>query len=133
MEFRLWLPRKELEPLQKEVDAMKIEELQRRYSELLELAKDRDMKWEFEEEWNTFLRMDTINEKKVWASPWKVVDLYPNGRIDFCGWSACIEYMSYRNHFLHGNYQGCQPCCPCNNVMNPVISVHDKGFFRDEV
>ena len=34
MEFRLWLPRKELEPLQKEVDAMKIEELQRRYSEL---------------------------------------------------------------------------------------------------
>lgn len=170
IQFRLWIPGKELEPLQKVVDAMEIEELRRKYSELLELAKDRDMKREFEErnhirrehgkmeltfaeEWNAFLRTETINGKNVCASPWKVLDLYPNGRMDFCCWFVpilnirdyicngkldieeivnSIEYMAYRNHFLHEIYWGCMPCCPCNDIMNPINSLHDKGYLRDE-
>lgn len=166
--FRLWIPSDELVPIQEEVERMDIDMLRKKYAELLKLAEGRDMASElearnrlrriqgknelsFEEDWNATARMKTINGKRICAAPWSFLDIYPSGRLDFCGWfcetlniqdyvkdnyvdwdevANSIEYMIHRNHILHGNYKGCQACCPMNDITSPITGYHDYGYYR---
>lgn len=168
--FRLWVPSEELAPMQKIVDAMPYEELVDKYGDLLELAKDRNVQKEneernrlrrehgkkemtFEDDYSSTLHLKDIGGQKVCSSPWEMLDLYPNGRLDFCGWyweTLNVEdyiadgrlnivdvvnspqYMILRNHFLHGNYRGCQECCPMNDVLSPVLDIHAAGVNRKD-
>jgi hypothetical protein len=170
LSFRLWIPSKELLPLQNEVNAADINELREKYKELLELAQDRDMKKEFElrnkirvenekkplsfdEEWSPTIRLTTIDNKKICFAPWQEIDLYPTGRMDFCGWFEktlnikdyiiddnvnwdeilnSSEYKIIRNNMLNGNYEGCLACCPMNSCNTEVQSLHKYGYEREE-
>ena len=101
--FRLWVPLKELENMQLEVEKIPIEELRKEYAELLELAKDRDMKKEyedrqtirkkygkkeftFEEDWAPTLHQIKINSKNICFAPFKELDIYPDAKAEVCGW-----------------------------------------------
>lgn len=71
--------------------------------------------------------------KRVCFAPWKEIDIYPSGRIDFCSWigetlnirdfilddkvdwDALLnspEYKAGRKGVLEGKYSGCLECCP---------------------
>ena len=168
--FRLWLPSKELAPIQEKVNKMDIALLREKYADIIELAKDRNMLKEFEErnrirkergkrelsfeeDFSPTLRMDDICGQRLCASPWKMIDLYPTGRLDFCGWFQrtlnfynYIEdgapdwneilnspaYMMYRSHILKGDYTGCMTCCPLNNCNTPIMDLFQYGFNREE-
>lgn len=101
--FRLWIPLKESEIIQKKVESLPIEKLQSEYSDLIELAKDRSMEEEykkrreirkikgkkeftFEEDWTPTIRQTEKNNKKVCFAPFKELDIYPNGDVECCGW-----------------------------------------------
>lgn len=168
MSFRLWLPSKELAPIQERVDKMDIAVLHQKYADIIELAQGRDMLKEFEErnrirrergknelsfeeDFNATLRMDDICGQRLCASPWKMIDIYPTGRLDFCGWFKRTlniydyiqngvpdwneilnspTYMMYRSHILKGNYKGCMTCCPLNNCHTPIMDLHQYGYKR---
>ena len=101
--FRLYMPLKELDLAQSEVEKIPIEELRKEYTELLELAKDRDMKKEYEkrqelrkkrnkkvftftEDYNFTVHQININNKKICFAPFKELDIYPDGMIECCSW-----------------------------------------------
>ena len=101
--FRLWVPLKELELMQPEVEKIPIEQLRKEYTELLELAKNRDMKKEYEnrqeirkkhgkktfsfkEDWTFSIQQINLNNKDICFAPFKELDIYPNGMIECCGW-----------------------------------------------
>lgn len=75
-------------------------------------------------------------KSEICFAPWKVPDLYPNGRIDFCGCFVKTfnikeyitndyvdrdeilnfpKYMIIRNRMMYDDYQGCLLCCSMNN------------------
>lgn len=166
--FRLWIPVKESGPLQREVEAEFIEELNKKYSDLLELCRERSPKIEFEkrnelrrkqgkrelsyfEDVAPSLRLERRNGQQMCFAPWGEIDLYPSGRMDFCGWfeptldfTKYIEdnsvdwekilnsfaYMSARKRIAHGNFRGCQTCCPMNSVKNPLESIDKYNCGR---
>jgi len=168
--FRLWLPLDEVEPLQKEVEEMPLADLKEKYQDLLELAKDRSVRTEFEqrniwrkklgkkqlsfdEDFAPTLRITKVASTDICFAPWKELDLYPDGRLDFCGWFErtlnlhdflendivdwdkilnSFEYMSARKRMLQGNFRGCQDCCPMNSSKNPLVPVHTYGLERIE-
>jgi len=168
--FRLWVPLKELEAMQQEVEKESIDDLKNKYGEILELAKNRSMKDEsekrnrireqygkktlsFSEEWSCSIRMINIEGKEVCFAPWNELDIYPDGRIDFCGWFQATlslhgfiknnkvdwdkiinspEYVVYRKNILNNDYTGCQICCPMNSASSEVIPVHKYGYDRIE-
>ncbi|NMA29360.1 MAG: hypothetical protein GX934_16510 [Burkholderiales bacterium] len=168
--FRLWLPFAEAAPLQEEVEATPLAELQEKHREVLDLARDRSMSEElrqrneiraqrgkkvilFEEAWTPTIRMIEVCGKQVCFAPWKEIDLYPNGRLDFCGWyketlnlrdfiendsvdwSRILnspEFRTIRNNIWNYCFDGCQTCCPMNNCTSPVIPIHKYGFDRIE-
>lgn len=168
--FRLWIPTAEAAPLQAEVDATPLPVLREKHGDLLELAKDRSMDAEhqarnrlrsergkkqmlFDEEWTPTMRQADIYGKKVCFAPWKEIDLYPDGRLDFCGWfretlnlkSFIVddtvdwdrilnspEFKTYRHNMHNGCFDGCMSCCPMNSYANPVIPVHKYGYDRVE-
>jgi organic radical activating enzyme len=168
--FRLWLPLKEAEPIQKEVDAVPIAQLREKYREIFELAKNRSMDKEnklrnkirmqrgkkplnVDEEWNASMKLVDKNNKKVCFAPWSEIDLYPNGRMDFCGWFKPTlnlnhfiknnkvdwneilnspEYMFYRKKIYEDKFDGCMDCCPMNSKNNPIIPTHKYGYDRVE-
>lgn len=150
VQFRLWVPAKELAPMQAKVDTMEIGQLRDKYADVLKMAEGRDIQREyeernrvrktrgkkelsFEEDVSATLRQeDRFGEMKC-ASPWEMIDIYPTGRMDFCGWFIntlniydfiesgvpdwkeimnAIEYMVYRKHILSDNYKGCLGSCP---------------------
>lgn len=101
--FRLWIPLAEVELLQPEVDAIPIEELRREYADVLELAKNRSMKQEyelrqkirkehgkktftFEEDWTPTIHQTQVRNKNLCFAPFKEIDIYPNGTLECCGW-----------------------------------------------
>lgn len=106
--FRLWLPLNATQKLQAEVEAMPIDTLREKYSELLELAKDRDMvrEWQernklreergkklltLEEDYFATLRSyeKTLSSGEkicTCTMPFKGIDLWANGRLDVCAW-----------------------------------------------
>ena len=99
--FRTYLPLKELEILQPDVEKIPIEELRIKYKELLDLVEDRDMKGEFlarqnirrkygkkefvfDEDWVTVFYKMEINNKKVCSAPFKEIDIHSNGMMESC-------------------------------------------------
>ena len=84
-------------------------------------------------------------------APWGEIDLYPSGRMDFCGWFEptlnlqdfiendrvdwnvvlnSFPYMAARKRILHGNFRGCQVCCPMNSVKNPLEPIEKYNCGR---
>ena len=156
--FRLWIPTKETAPIQAEVDAEPLSELQEKYADVLKLAANRNMKDElelrnriraanekkmflFDEDYSPTVRKIEKEGKKVCFAPWNELDLYPNGRMDFCGWfretlniknfikddkvdwDAVLnseEYIACRYNIMHDNYDGCMPECPMNDCKLPI-------------
>ncbi len=170
MNFRLWIPLKELEPMQIKVDAMDINELKEKYPSILELAEGRDILKEHQErnrirrergkneltvdeDFNASLRKEDIAGQRVCFSPWKMIDIYPTGRMDFCGWFIRTlniydfiqdgapdwneilnhpTFMIYRKHMLNGIYKGCMECCPMNASNSSISELHMHGFTQEE-
>jgi MoaA/NifB/PqqE/SkfB family radical SAM enzyme len=168
--FRLWIPFAEAETMQAEVEAMPIGELKEKYRDLLVLADGRSMDEEFakrnrlrvengktalsfKEDYCVTIRLTEIGGKEVCFAPWSEIDLYPNGRIEFCGWYRptlniydFIEensvnwdhilnsnyYRICRHNILNDNYQGCQTCCPMNNCSSNITPVFKYGYERLE-
>lgn len=156
--FRLWIPVKEAAPIQKEVEGVPIEVLKEKYHDLLELCETRSPRVDFEKRntWRkklgknvlTFyedvapsLRLTRRNGQQMCFAPWGEIDLYPSGRLDFCGWFVptlnlndfveenqvdwdkilnSFEFMAARKRIVQGNFRGCQVCCPMNSEKNPL-------------
>lgn len=160
--FRLWLPVKEAAIIQQEVEATPIEELNKKYAKILKLAAGRSPMAEFNRR-NELRRefgkaeLDLVDDisptlhlrehcgREMCFAPWNEIDLYPDGRMDFCGWFQptlninnfirndggkefvnwdeiinSYEYVAARYRILHEDFAGCQVCCPMNSVKNPV-------------
>jgi len=146
--FRLWIPLKELKMMQPEVEAIPLAELNNEYADILEMAKGRSMEAEyearrairksrgkkeisFEEDWLPALRQTRIGGKITCASPFHLLDIYPDGRFECCSWITprftveCgavdweREYNSLamkrlRRDMLNNRYTLCMVCCPLN-------------------
>lgn len=174
--FRLWIPAKEAQNLQQEVEAIPLSELENKYKKILKLAEGRNILAEFEErnkirrevgkaeldfenDLAPTLHLKPNSDKEICFAPWNEIDLYPDGRMDFCGWfeptlniknfiqtdSAgkefvdwnkvinCFEYVSARYRILHDDFRGCQVCCPMNSVKNPIepVTKYNLDRFKD--
>lgn len=153
LNFRLWVPTKELAPMQAKVQEIDIALLRDKYANILKLAEGRNIQKEheernrirktkkknelgFDEDLHASLRRENKCGHMKCASLWQMIDIYPTGRMDFCGWFIntlniydyikdgvpdwneilnSFEYMTYRKHILSGNYKGCMTCCPMND------------------
>ena len=160
--FRLWVPTAELAMMQKIVDAESDEELRQKYADLLALAKGRSIVGEFEErneirlrqgkrplsfdeDYSNTVRLEKRDGRELCFAPWKELDLYPDGRLDFCGWYIRTQriqdfmedgkldwnevinsyaYMRGRHRILLGDYDECQDCCPMNDAANPILNMY---------
>lgn len=158
IQFRLWVPLKELDLVEKEMSSVSIDQLKEKYEDILKLAERRSIEKEhnkrnllrrnrgkkelsFQEDYSLTLRTENINNKKVCAMGWNALDLYPDGRLDFCGWhiptlyfpdyvkdeqvdwNAVInseEFQIYRENMLNGDYSGCMSCCPIIREIVPL-------------
>jgi hypothetical protein len=103
--FRLWIPLKEAESLQDEVDAMPLSDLEAEYADILTLAQNRSMLREYEErqrlraacgkkvhtwdeDWTPTIHQTEIDGRRVCFAPFKAMDIYPNGMVSCCCWVA---------------------------------------------
>lgn len=160
--FRLWIPAKEAASIQQEVEAIPIFELNKKYAKFLKLAENRSVLGELKrrnelrkahgknelslvDDISPTLHLRKAGDSEICFAPWNEIDLYPEGRMDFCGWFHetlnikdfiqikdgkefvdwdeilnSYEYVAARYRILHGNYEGCQTCCPMNSIKNPV-------------
>jgi GT2 family glycosyltransferase/pyruvate-formate lyase-activating enzyme len=166
--FRLWIPHEEPGRLQADVEATPINELREKYRDFLELAKNRSMIEEFkerdrirreygkrlltmEEDYSPTIRMTDIGGKSVCFAAWSELDLYPNGRIDFCGWYRPTlniknfikndtldwndilnsdDYKICRRNILNDNFQGCMSSCPMNSCTSEIVPPFRYGLDR---
>jgi GT2 family glycosyltransferase/pyruvate-formate lyase-activating enzyme len=166
--FRLWIPHEEPGRLQGVIDTTPIEELRERYKDLLELAKDRSMTEEFkerdrirrengkrpltmEEDYSPTIRMTDVGGKSVCFAAWSELDLYPNGRLDFCGWfRPTLNFKDYiksdrvnwedilnsndyrisRRNILNDSFQGCMSSCPMNSCTSEIVPPFKYGLER---
>lgn len=168
--FRLWMPLKEAELLQPEVEAIPIEELKNEYKDILELAKDRDMKKEyllrqkirkkhgkkvlnFDEDWRANLFQYKKGNKMVCSSPYRMLDIYPDLKLDCCGWiiprlnlrdwieNGALDWDKLYNSdemkqircgMINDDYSLCQKCCPLNPEYNEICPPHKYGYDRKD-
>lgn len=171
--FRLWVPTGEAEALQQEVEAIPIAELNAKYEKILRKAEGRSILGEFKQrnefrraagkmelalvdDFSPSLHLKCIDGKDYCFAPWNEIDLYPDGRLDFCGWfeptlniknfiqcdsDGCefvdwekilnsFEYASARYRILRDDFRGCQVCCPMNSVKSPVEPVTKYNVDR---
>jgi len=101
--FRLWIPLKESEMMQPKVETIPLSKLKTEYADILELAKDRSMKTEYEtrqairetkgkkifsfdEEWTPTIRQTRINDKDICFAPFNLLDIFPNEKFECCSW-----------------------------------------------
>lgn len=150
IQFRLWVPLKELDLAEASMSKISIDKLEEKYKDILKLAQGRNIEREhnkrnllrkengkkelsFEEDYSLTLRTGNIDGKKICESGWNMLDFYPNGRLDFCGWHVPTLYFPdyikndkvdwneiinsenfriYRANMLSGDYSGCMTCCP---------------------
>lgn len=150
IQFRLWVPLKELDIAEKELQLVSLYDLQEKYDDIFQLAKNRSIEGEHnkrnyirrnngkreltkDEEYSLTLRTFCVKGNTVCAMGWNSLDLYPNGRLDFCGWHIPTlffpdyikndsvdwneiinsnEFLNYREKMLKGDYSGCMSCCP---------------------
>lgn len=163
MNFRLWVPVKELELIEEQVNNESDADLCEKYHEIDELAKGRSIVDEhkqrnalrrkagkaelnFDEDHSSTIRLETRMGRDICWAPWKELDIYPDGRIDFCGWYEptqnlnyffsengyldwdevinSYEYMRGRKRILQHEYDECQTCCPMNDVANPIVDLY---------
>lgn len=148
--FRLWVPLKELELAEKNGYEHDVAVLEKKYETIHKLSQSRSIIEEhnrrnmirrergkralfLEKEISPTLRKTDIDGKRVCFAPWKEVDIYPSGRIDFCGWISetlnirdfiygeevdwerllnSPEYKAGRKGVLEDKYSGCMECCP---------------------
>ena len=148
--FRLWVPLKELELAEKNGYEHDTAVLEKKYEVIHKLSQGRSIIGEnkrrndirrkrgkktlsLDKELSPTLRMIDIGGKRVCFAPWKEIDIYPSGRIDFCGWIAetlnihdficdervewkkllnSPEYKAGRQGVFEGRYPGCMECCP---------------------
>lgn len=171
--FRLWLPAGEVATLQQEVESIPIGELNAKYEKILRLAEGRSILGEFNrrneirracgkdelafvDDVSPSLHLKRTVGKDVCFAPWNEIDLYPDGRLDFCGWFEptlniknfirrddegnevvdwdrilnSFEYASARYRILRDDFRGCQVCCPMNSIKSPVESVTKYNLDR---
>lgn len=171
--FRLWLPTGEAATLQQEVELIPIDELRAKYADILRKAEGRSILGELNRR-NEFRRaagkyelaiVDDVSpslhlkqdtDREICFAPWNEIDLYPDGRLDFCGWFEptlniknfiehdasgneyvdwsrilnSFEYASARYRILHDDFRGCQLCCPMNSIKYPVEPVTKYNVDR---
>lgn len=166
--FRLWLPTAEAISLQQEVEAIPIDELRDKYADILRRAEGRSILGEFNrrneirrsigkyeldivDDVSPSLHLKKIADREICFAPWNEIDLYPDGRLDFCGWFEptlnihdfirddsvdwekilnSFEYASARYRILRNDFRGCQVCCPMNSIKNPVEPVTKYNLDR---
>ena len=171
--FRLWVPTGEAATLQQEVEAIPIDELNAKYEKILQLAEGRSILDEFKrrndirrscgkkelsivDDISPSLHLKQDADREICFAPWNEIDLYPDGRLDFCGWFErtlnvkdfiqrdadgknfvdwekilnSFEYASARYRILHDDFRGCQVCCPMNSVKSPVEPVTKYNVDR---
>ena len=166
--FRLWMPSGEAYALQQEVEAIPIEKLRSKYSKILKMAEKRSVLDEFKkrneirracgkkelklvDDISPSLHLKQESDREICFAPWNEIDLYPDGRLDFCGWFEptlnikdfiknnsvdwdkilnSFEYASARYRILHDDFRGCQVCCPMNSVKSPVEPVTKYNVDR---
>lgn len=164
--FRLWVPTGEAPALQQEVEAIPIDELNAKYEKILRAAEGRSILGELKRR-NEIRRacgkreLDLVNDispslhlrgdKEICFAPWNEIDLYPDGRLDFCGWFErtlniknfirdgvvdwervlnSFEYASARYRILRGDFRGCQVGCPMNSIKSPIEPVTKYNVER---
>lgn len=162
--YKLWVPMKEVEEMQSVIDALPLEQLQEKYRGLAALAEKRSISKEFEqrnelrakygkalfslaEDYDQTLQTIEFGKCTVCKAPWNEIDLYPNGKLDFCGWHSTglnlydfiendggvdwekiinsLEYQKRRYNILHGSYAGCMKCCPYNGEQREIKSIFE--------
>ena len=170
--FRLWLPTAEAAVIQQEVEATPIDELNRKYAKILKLAEGRSILGELNQRnkirrecgKNELVLVDDLSptlhlmkteDREICFAPWNEIDLYPEGRMDFCGWFQptlniknfirvkggkefvdwdeilnSYEYVAARYRILRGDYEGCMLCCPMNSIKNPVEACSKYNLDR---
>lgn len=170
--FRLWMPSGEAATLQQEVEAIPIEKLKIKYEKILKMAEGRSIAGELAkrneirrsmgkkeltmvDDISPSLHLRQESDREICFAPWNEIDLYPDGRMDFCGWFEptlniknfiqvengkefvdwdkilnSFEYASARYRILHDDFRGCQVCCPMNSVKSPVEAVTKYNFDR---
>ena len=170
--FRLWIPAKEAANIQQEVEAIPIDELNKKYEKILQLAEGRSVIDELNQrnkiremcgkntlsivdDISSTLHLKKVEDREICFAPWNEIDLYPDGRMDFCSWFMptlniknfiqvkddkefvnwdeilnSYEYVAARYRILHNDYEGCQVCCPMNSVKNPVESCTKYNLDR---
>lgn len=148
--FKLWLPIKELEEAERHGYERNMDALKIKYSEADLLSQGRSIKSEWEERnrvrsergkrplsfWEdgaATLHKISIDDHKVCANPWRMIDLYPTGRLEFCSWyePRTLDFNDFihdgkvdwekiynhpwfkfgRNEVINGCYWGCMKCC----------------------
>ena len=170
--FRLWLPTAEAAVIQQEVEATPIDELNRKYEKILKLAEGRNIVDELNrrnkirrecgknelvlvDDLSPTLHLMKTEDREICFAPWNEIDLYPDGRMDFCSWFQptlniknfirvkaakefvdwdeilnSYEYVAARYRILHGDYEGCMLCCPMNSIKNPVEACSKYNLDR---
>ena len=162
--YRMWIPTSELDDMQPLVDNEDIRYIESLYPRIKALAQDRDALKEhalrnrlrrqhgkkelsMDEDFFSTLRLEDRCGKKLCFAPWKELDLYPNGRLDFCGWyigtqtidrflakdgytldwfEVINSYIMMRERYriINEDYDRCQTCCPMNTAANPVLDLY---------
>ena len=115
MQFRL-LKTRQFNPLQKEVDEMPLPELKERYADLVRLARNRDMRHEYEqrnqfrvargktalsfqEDYLPTLFPTARNGANVCcSSPWRIMDIDLDGQVTICSWLNSWPQANYKNY-----------------------------------
>ena len=148
--------------MQEVVDAESEVALKEKYRDVLALAEGRSIVGEYEErnawrrrlgkaeltfdeDYSSTIRLEARAGRRLCFAPWKELDLYPSGRLDFCGWyeptldlKGFIEhgtvdwnevlnsyaYMRGRYRILRSDYDECQDCCPMNDQTNPILNLY---------
>lgn len=171
--FRLWVPVKEMAALQQEVEAIPIDELNKKYEKILQLAEGRNILSEWRkrnkirrelgknelaivDDFSPTLHLKKLDDREICFAPWNEIDLYPNGRMDFCGWFEetlniknfihtdsdgknfvdwekvlnSFQCASARKRILNDDFRGCQVCCPMNSIKSPVEPVTKYNIDR---
>ena len=171
--FRLWMPTGEAYALQQEVEAIPIDELNAKYEKILCMASGRSILGEFNrrneirracgkrelelvDDISPSLHLKQSSDREICFAPWNELDLYPDGRLDFCGWFEptlniknfirhdggkefvdwervlnSFEYASARYRILRNDFRGCQVGCPMNSVASPIEPVTKYNVDRN--
>ena len=118
--FRVWIPTKEVENLQQEVESIPLAELKQKYKKFLQLAEGRNILAELEErnkirraagkfeldlvhDFSPTLHLRTDVDKAICSAPWNEIDLSPDGRMDCCCW---FEKTRNFNDFIQTDSEG---------------------------